>query len=91
MQLNLLWNHGCTLGLLVAFVGCTTGDAYYKSTLEVPNGGIASSSLDEFVRIRGSLSPNDDVYFYFRERSLQLSYQMKVLQKRDASESRFCT
>ena len=66
MQLNLLWNHGCTLGLLVAFVGCTTGDAYYKSTLEVPNGGIASSSLDEFVRIRGSLSPNDDVYFYFR-------------------------
>ena len=37
MQHNLSWNHGYTLGLLVALVGCTTGDAFYKSTLEVPN------------------------------------------------------
>ena len=66
MQHNLSWNHGYTLGFLVALVGCTAGDAFYKSTLEVPPGGIASSSLDEFVRIRGSLSPSDDVYFYFR-------------------------
>ena len=53
-------------GLFVAVGGCHAGDWPSKPTLEPPDQGRAASSLREFVRIRGSLSPSDDVYFYFK-------------------------
>ena len=54
-------------GLFVAVGGAPAARPITNPTLEVSRWRVLHHPhLDEFVRIRGSLSPSDDVYFYFK-------------------------